>query len=109
MDRKKDKVAGTDHLEAAMHRIAKIEDRRTGCKHRGRLPRVLHHCSLNNIPCLNAVMEMPGKLIARFEFADRTHHLIPAAPDKSTRRNSLRCGESCACATTGMTKAIAAT
>jgi hypothetical protein len=109
MNRKQDKVPGTDHLKSAMNRIAEIEDRGAGRKHCQRLSRVLHHGSLNHIARLNAVMEVPRKLSPGLNSLMELMTSIPAAPDKSTRRNSLRCGESCACATATMTKALAAT
>jgi hypothetical protein len=72
-----------------VNHIAKIEDRRTGCKHRGRLPRVLHHGSLHDIARLDAVMEVPGKLLAGSEFADRTDDLHPSQPVHAAMIHSL--------------------
>jgi len=63
---------------------------------------------LNNIARLNAVMKVPGKLVARFEFANRTDHFhtrrrISRSPQLFALWRILRLP------TAGITSAIAAT
>jgi hypothetical protein len=78
MNRKQDKVPGTDHLQSAMNRIAEIEDRGAGRKHCRRLSGVLHRGSLNHIARFNVVMEVTGKLVAvRARSANQTRLAAP--------------------------------